>query len=123
MTLVTKRSGDTFITPINGLDMVNQGNGTYNLTVLMDDKINCGVQVKNIAGANGLNTYKIWARCDDFGGVPFIDVTQYFTENASYTGDFLKAFVAPVKELRVEVVRTGDLGEADGAFRIMISRA
>ena len=103
--------------------MVNQGNGTYNLTVLMDDKINCGVQVKNIAGANGLNTYKIWARCDDFGGVPFIDVTQYFTENASYTGDFLKAFVAPVKELRVEVVRTGDLGEADGAFRIMISRA
>ena len=103
--------------------MVNQGNGTYNLTVLMDDKINCGVQVKNIAGANGLNTYKIWARCDDFGGIPFIDVTNDLTGGASYTVDFLKTFIAPVKELRVECVRTGDTGENDGAFRIMVSRA
>lgn len=81
-------------------------------------------------GAAGTNTLTLWASNQDDGTAPasigdFVDITNAWTGNASYTADgFLGVSVPRIfRWLRVRVVRTADGGNVDGAWVIRVRQA
>lgn len=112
-------------------EVTGQGDGTYDYYLDMAHFTKVGIQIENVDGVAGDNTYTIWGSEQDDGTAPnavaYQNITQFGCDSmtsanaASYTADVLlqtNAAGLSYKWIRVRVERANDGDNDDGEWTI-----